>query len=80
MYLWKLARVNVVTVQRDTLRAVAVAAETELQARAVAATVAGDEGRDAWFDSNQTSCRAIAETDQTAFPYPGVVVADFLEA
>lgn len=79
MYLWKLARVNVVTPSRDTLRSVVVAAETEAQARQLATAVAGDEGRAAWTEGNQTACIHIGDAEPTAFPYPGIVCADFLE-
>ena len=79
MYLWKLARINVVTPVPDTLRSVVVAAETEAQARQVAATVAGDEGGSAWTDADRSGCVAIGEPTEGMFPYPGVVCADFLE-
>lgn len=79
MYIWKLSLVNVVTPVPDTLRSVVVVAATESQARAVAATVAGDEGRSAWHGSERTNCVAIGDAHPDAFPYPGVVCADFLE-
>lgn len=79
MYIWKLARVNVVTVMHDTLRSVVVVAATESQARAVAATVAGDEGQNIWLAGNGVSVVAIGDAHPDAFPYPGVVCADFLE-
>jgi hypothetical protein len=79
MYLWKLARHPHITVDIDMTRTVVVAASTESQARAVAATVAGEEGRAAWEDQNVTACIHIGDAEPTVFPYPAVVCVDTLE-
>ena len=79
MYIWKLSRHSHLTVGIDMTRSVVVVAATESQARAVAATVAGDEGRDAWSDQNVTSCIAIGNAIPSVFEYPAVVCADMLE-
>ena len=79
MQLWKLALVNVVTPVPDTLRSVVVAAENVTQARAVASAMAGDEGRAAWTGADRTVCIHIGTANTEAFPYPGVVCADYLE-
>jgi hypothetical protein len=79
MYLWKLARLPHITIDIDMTRSVVVAATTEAQARATAATVAGDEGRDAWHSNNVTSCTHIGQAEPSVFEYPAVVCVDKLE-
>lgn len=79
MYLYKLARLNVVSVMHDELRSVVVAAQSFVQARAVAATIAKDEGRAVWADPDQTNCILIGDAIRDMFPYPGVICADVLE-
>lgn len=79
MYLWKLSRLPHITIDIDMTRSVIVAAATESQARATAATVAGDEGRHSWADQNITSCTAIGTAMPSVFEYPAVVCVDKLE-
>lgn len=59
----------------DKAEGFVVRAETEADARAVAASAAGDEGPKAWKDVGLTSC---LELDQSG--PPGVVLRDFAAA
>lgn len=57
----------------DCTYGVVVRAKNEAQARELAASVAGDEGKDAWLDAALTSCSPLKAAGSA-----GVVLQDFL--
>lgn len=52
-----------------------VRAETEQQARELAAEQAGDEGRNAWLDPDYSTCMVLTDTGEA-----GVILRDFKDA
>jgi hypothetical protein len=76
---WKLARVNVVTTQPETQRAIVVIAETEEGARYMAAESAGMEGRKAWLDPSSSGCWSFGTADES-YIMSGQILRDYLES
>jgi hypothetical protein len=58
--------------------ALVIAARSEHEARTIASMECGEEGREAWLDTERSSCMIIAH--ECIFSEPIVVVKDFFEA
>ena len=58
----------------DCMRSCVVRAETERAARAIAASVSGDEGEDCWLEEHTSSCVELIPAG-----LPGTVCVDFHE-
>lgn len=71
MKFWLLTRVGLVT-DVDVVNNVLVRAGTKIQARKIAASVAGDEGKDAWIDAERSTCRLVPNEGSA-----GVICRDY---
>ena len=75
MKLWILEPIELWNPWYDRAFGFVVQAETETDARAIAADHCGDEGRAAWGSSDETTCIELEAGES-----PGVVMRDFHSA
>ncbi len=73
MKLWLLKRDDKATPTWDATFGFVVRADEESEARELAATDPGDEGKGPWLDPAATACVCIGEGDGE----PGIILRDF---
>lgn len=75
MRIWQLKYEGKIKSYNDTMLGAVVIADTEEQARELAAGAAFDEGKDAWTNPKRVSCTPIG-TASPKFAKPGLVLTD----
>jgi hypothetical protein len=71
--LYQLQRKKTERISYDETRGMIVRATSPAEARVIASTHQGDEGREAWLDTSRTTCKVLS-SDGTL----GLVLKDYL--
>lgn len=71
MHFWLLTRIGPIT-DTDVMNNILVRAGTKVQARKIAASVAGDEGAETWTNAEKSTCKLVPDLGSA-----GVICRDF---